>query len=75
MNEQYKTVPFVLSSKDLDYLKDLFNWNYGAYKTNLNAKPNVKDPELVAALDKTINAFYQTMNQTINILSEGESNG
>jgi len=75
MTEQYKTVPFVLSSKDMDYLKDMFNWNYGAYKANLNAKTSIKDKELVQALDKAVNAFYQTMNQIINILSEGESNG
>ena len=73
--ENYTEAPNIITGKDLDYLSDIFNWNYGAYKTNLNAKPNVKDPELVAALDKAINAFYQTMNQTINILSEGESNG
>lgn len=74
MNMQYSAVPFIVSSKDLDYLKDMFNWNYSAYKANVNAKTSIKDTTLLEPLDKAINAFYQTMNQIINILSEVEAN-
>ena len=30
----YEQVPTIISNKDLDYLVDMFNWNYLAYKKN-----------------------------------------
>ena len=29
--KNYNEVPNIISGKDLDYLSDIFNWNYGAY--------------------------------------------
>ena len=26
--KNYKEVPFIITGKDLDYLKDMFKWNY-----------------------------------------------
>ena len=45
MQETYNEVPNIISSKDLDYLSDMFNWNYGAYKSSLNASNEVTDQE------------------------------
>ena len=38
----YEKVPNIITGKDLDYLSDMFNWNYGALKSNLNAINEVK---------------------------------
>lgn len=46
MDINYNEVPNILSGKDLDYLSDMFNWNYGAYKSTLNASNTVEDGEL-----------------------------
>ena len=32
MNLEYETVPDMISGKDLDYLTDMYNWNYNAFK-------------------------------------------
>ena len=32
MEQTYNAVPNIISSKDLDYLSDMFNWNYGHIK-------------------------------------------
>ena len=32
MQEKYDEVPNIITGKDLDYLKDMFNWNYEALK-------------------------------------------
>ena len=37
MENNFNTVPNMISCKDLDYLSDMFNWNYGAYKSSSNA--------------------------------------
>ena len=28
----YNSVPNIITGKDLDYLSDMFNWHYSAYK-------------------------------------------
>ena len=42
----YDKVPNMISGKDLDYLTDIFNWNYGAYKCAFNASNEVLDETL-----------------------------
>lgn len=74
MNQIYEVVPNIISSKDLDYLSDMFNWNYGAYKTSLNASNNTQDEELKNILDKSTNIFYTTMVKILEILNEGGNN-
>ena len=31
-NKTYNEVPNIITGKDLDYLSDMFQWNYGALK-------------------------------------------
>ena len=31
-NQQYNEVPNIITGKDLDYLSDMFEWNYGTLK-------------------------------------------
>ncbi len=74
MEENYQEVPNIISGKDLDYLSDMFNWNYGAYKSNYNASNNVSDIELKEMLEKASNLFYQNMTNILNLLNQGGSN-
>ena len=71
MNQNYNAVPNIISGKDLDYLSDMFNWNYGAYKSNTNAAKNVQDPEIKQMLEKCANVFYENMNLVLSTLAEG----
>lgn len=74
MNEIYDAVPDIISGKDLDYLSDMFNWNYGAYKTTLNATNSVEDEDLKNTLSKATNIFHSSMTKILNILNNGGSN-
>ena len=74
MNENYEEVPNIISCKDLDYLSDMFTWNYGAYKTTYNAISSVTDEELSKQLEKVSNIFYKSMQKILSILNEGGSN-
>ena len=74
MQQTYNEVPNIISCKDLDYLSDMFNWNYGAYKTSLNASNSVNDEELSSVLQKVSNVFHSNMTKILNILNEGGSN-
>lgn len=70
---EYETVPEILTGKDLDYLKDMFNWNYAAYKNTVEAIENVTDETLAKHLTKCSKHFYTQMNNVLQIL-EGGSN-
>ena len=73
MQETYNSVPNIISSKDLDYLSDMFNWNYGAYKSSLNASNSVTDEELNNLLLKATNIFHSYMSKVLNIIQGGNN--
>lgn len=66
--ENYNSVPNVITGKDLDYLSDMFNWNYGAYKCTRNSIENIKDDEIKKMIEKTSNLFHNNMTEILNIL-------
>ena len=74
MNKTYSEVPNIISCKDLDYLSDMFNWNYGAYKTSLNASNSVNDEGLSKMLQKASNIFHTNMTKILNIINNGGNN-
>jgi len=74
MNINYEQVPNIISSKDLDYLSDMFNWNYGAYKTNFNAKDSVTDLEIKSILERAAIIFHGNMTNILNIINNGGNN-
>ena len=69
------SVPNMISCKDLDYLSDMFNWNYGAYKSTSNAINSVSDSEIKDILSKASNVFQDNISKILNILNEGGNNG
>ena len=73
MQETYNAVPNIISSKDLDYLSDMFNWNYGAYKSSLNASNSVTDEDLSNLLLKASNIFHSNMSKVLNIITGGNN--
>lgn len=63
---KYNVVPTIITGKDLEYLKDMFNWNIGIYKSNMNS--NVKDKELKKIVDKANLVFKTNINKILDIL-------
>ena len=66
--ENYSRVPNVITGKDLDYLSDMFNWNYGAYKCIINSLENINDEEVRNILERVSNIFHGNMTSVLNIL-------
>lgn len=75
MNLNYNEVPNIISGKDLDYLSDMFTWNYGVYKKVSNSIKQVNDEEIKNVLQKASNLFLDNMNKTLEILEGGSQNG
>ena len=70
----YEKVPNIITGKDLDYLSDIFNWNYTAYKNTFNAINEVNNEEIKDVLTRASDMFYNNMNVVLNILSSGVNN-
>lgn len=70
-NKIYNDVPNIITGKDLDYLSDMFNWNYEALKKMNVAVNQIKDEEIKNILEKGYNLFKNNLNITLSILNEG----
>ena len=73
-NQTYTGVPNIITGKDLDYLSDMFNWNYIALKSTNEAINNVEDNEIIAILEKGFNLFNNNLNVILSILNKGGNN-
>ncbi len=74
MNLNYNKVPNIISCKDLDYLSDIYSWNYGAYKEIYNSIKNITDDEIRNVSQKAIDLFLSNMNTVLEILEGGNIN-
>ena len=70
----YENVPNIITGKDLDYLSDMFNWNYGGYKNMVNSIDDVNDEEIRNMLVSATDMFYKNINVVLNILNNEVNN-
>ena len=73
-NKIYNEVPNIITGKDLDYLSDMFNWNYEALKKMNVAVNQIKTEEIKNILEKGYNLFKNNLNIILFILNEGGTN-
>ena len=66
--KNYKEVPFIITDKDLDYLTDMFHWNYLCYKCMNNASLEVVDKEIKNMIEKSMALFDDNMNNILDTL-------
>ena len=61
----YEKVPNIITGKDLDYLSDMFEWNYIAFKKTNTAVGIVNDQEIVSLLEKGVKLFDSNLISVI----------
>ncbi len=66
-------VPNIISTKDLSYICDMFQWNFTASKKALHFSNEVKDEEIIAELKNIYDMHKNICNNLLNILNEGEN--
>lgn len=62
------TIPDIITKVDMNYIKDMFNNNYLAYKEIINIMNKVEDEEIKEIMDITSTMHYNHLNKIINIL-------
>lgn len=67
-----KNVPEMISTKDIAYIKDMFNWNIVAMKKFDNYIENVENPDIIKELNSLADMHFQNCSTLIKLL-EGEA--
>lgn len=70
---QYNEVSNIITGKDLDYLSDMFNWNYEALKNTNNSIEFVQNNEIKSLLEEAFNMFDSNINEVFKILKGGQN--
>ena len=66
--QNYEVVPNIISGKDLDYLSDVYNWNFNACKLVNNFANEVTDEEIKTLFEKVADMHMQHCKVVLNIL-------
>jgi len=74
MSKEYKKAPNILTGKDLDYLKDIFGWNYNSYKVLEDSLQFIENKQVSNLVTNCSNFFYENMNTILSILENGGNN-
>ncbi len=67
--QNYSEVPSIISGKDLDYLSDMFNWNFNAFKLINDFKEKVLDEEIKDLIERVCKTHKENLSAVLNILS------
>lgn len=67
---KYETVPVdTITGKDLDYLSDMFQWNYCAFKKCCNDTEYTNDQEITDIFGRACDLFENNMTDILEIIS------
>ena len=67
---KYENVPVdIITGKDLDYLSDMFQWNYNAFKKTCNDIEYINNQELTDIFGEASDLFENNMNCILDIIN------
>lgn len=66
--EEYKVVPEVITGKDLNYISDMFEWNYMAFKSSHLMMDKCQDENIKMLIGKGNEIFKKNMEMGLGIL-------
>lgn len=64
------TIPKIISTKDLAYLSDMFEWNYTAFKQINHYIGEIKNADVKELLERVRNMHEDHMNFIIAIMKD-----
>ena len=76
MNKMKNVPENIITGKDLDYLNDIFMWNYNAWKSSNFYSGYIEDDKLLKIYDEALDLFDNNLNTVLDIMSNpgGEKN-
>lgn len=68
------TVPNMISTKDLEYIKDMLNWNLIASKKAAHYLDHIQDEEVADVISQVSEMHKQHFNTLLSLLEQGGQN-
>lgn len=68
MKQNYEEVPNIITGKDLNYLCDIFNWNFNASKLASHFANEVDDEAIKNLLNEIADTHKEHAKAILNIL-------
>ena len=69
MNKMKNVPENIITGKDLDYLNDIFMWNYNAWKSSNFYSGYIENDKLLKIYDDALDLFDNNLNEVLDILS------
>lgn len=66
--QNYESVPAMITGKDLDYLSDIYNWNFNACKLANHFIEKVQDEDIKELLQNVAETHKEHCKAVLNIL-------
>lgn len=63
-----KSVPNIISTKDLSYLEDMLNWNFILIKKVNNYLNDIKDEDVIKCFEKVYKELMSNYNDILSTL-------
>lgn len=63
-----KSVPNIISTKDLSYLEDMLNWNFVLIKKVNNYLNDIRDEDVVKCFEKAYKDLMKNYNDILSTL-------
>ena len=67
-----KQVPNMISTKDLSYLEDMFNWYFTVCKKCFNYLELIEDKEIKKQIEKNYKEYKKICNKIISLIGDGK---
>lgn len=68
MNKMNSAPVDIVTGKDLDYLSDMFQWNYAAFKKCCNDIEYLNSQDIIDFFGKASDFFEQNLNNVLDII-------
>lgn len=69
-----KKVPKMITAKDVDYIKDMFDWNMVAYKKIDYFKNDISSEKMAELFITIADMHYSFCEKLISLLESGDDN-
>ena len=69
MNKMMCVPVDTITGKDLDYLSDMFQWNYVAFKKGCNDMEYLHTQEILDFFGKVTDFFEENLNNILDVLN------
>lgn len=69
MNKMNNVPDDIITGKDLDYLSDIFQWNYIALKKTCSDMQEITDQSISDLFEEASNLFDSNLNDVLSIIS------